>query len=149
VVSAIVLAVAAVSTCALRPQLQLLPAVSHVRIARAAHSYRATAAITLTVRTIKKPAVSSDPGLRAHVDGYYAIAQRLVQDSQVRAVGATPAQARARLLKAVAALAHDVNLEYARQVRVYETVTENGRAQSQGPAFGFPGGPDANAYCAR
>jgi len=54
---------------------------------------------------------------------------------------------RARLAKGVAALARDENLEYARQVRVYDTVTDNGRAQSQGPAFGFPGGPNANAYC--
>jgi len=45
------------------------------------------------------------------------------------------------------ALARDVNAEYARQVHVYDAVTENGRAQSQGPAYGFPGGPDANAYC--
>jgi hypothetical protein len=145
--SALVLAAAAVSTCALRPQLQLVPAVSHVRIAHDTRSYRANASITFTVRTIRKPAPSSDAGLHAHVAGYYAIAQRLAQSSQVRAVGTTPAQASARLLKAVAQLANDVNVEYARQARVYDAVTENGRTQSQGPPYGFPGGPDANAYC--
>lgn len=79
--------------------------------------------------------------------GYYAIAQRLTQTSEVESVGSTPAQTRARLAKGVTALARDENLEYARQVHVYDTITDNGRAQSQGPAFGFPGGPNANAYC--
>jgi len=146
VVSAIVL-VAAVSACSLRPVLELVPAVSHIRITHAAGSYRAIARITFSVRTIRKPASSGDPGLRAHVAGYYAIAQRLTQTSEVESVGSTPAQTRARLAKGVTALARDENLEYARQVHVYDTITDNGRAQSQGPAFGFPGGPNANAYC--
>jgi len=145
--SAIVLVAAAVSTCALRPDLQLVPAVSRVRLVHDTRSFRANANITFTVRTIRKPAPSGDPGLHAHIAGYYAIAQRLAQASQVRAVGTTPAQARTRLVKAVAQLAHDVNVEYARQARVYDAVTENGRAQNQGPAYGFPGGPDADAYC--
>ncbi len=147
--SALVLAAAAVSTCTLRPQLQLVPAVSLARIMHDTRSFRANASITFTVRTIRKPAPSGDPGLRAHVAGYYAIAQRLAQASQVRAIGTTPAQARLRLLKAVAQLAHDVNVEFARQARVYDAVTENGRTQNQGPAYGFSGGPDANAYCVK
>jgi F420-0:gamma-glutamyl ligase-like protein len=147
VLYAVVLAAAAVSTCTFRPQVQLVTAVSHVRVVHDARSYRASANITFTVRTIRKPALSSDPGLQAHIAGYYTIAQRLAEPSQVRAIGTTAAQARIRFLKAVAQLAHDVNLEYARQTRVYDAVTENGRAQNQGPAYSFPGGPDANAYC--
>ncbi len=49
----------------------------------------------------------------------------------------------------MAELVRDANIEYARQIHIYDTVTENGRAQSQGPAYGFPGGPNANVYCMR
>jgi Zn-dependent protease with chaperone function len=138
---------AALSACSLRPALQLVPVTSPIRVTHTGGSYRASARITFSVRTVRKPVYSSDPGARAHIAGYYAIAQRLTQASEVESVGSTPAQARARLAKGVAALARDENLEYVRQVHVYDTVTDNGRAQSQGPAFGFPGGPNANAYC--
>jgi hypothetical protein len=47
----------------------------------------------------------------------------------------------------VAALTRDANIEYARQAHIYDTVTENGRAQNQGPAYGFPGGPNASVSC--
>jgi hypothetical protein len=147
--STIVLAAAASSACAFRPQLQLVPAVSHVRAARAATSFTASANLTLSVRTVKKAAITSDTGLRAHVAGYYAIAGSLAQTSSLRAIGSSQTQARARLGKAVAALVRDANTEYARQVRIYDNVTENGRAQSQGPAYGFPGGPSASIYCMR
>ena len=127
----------------------MVPVISRLRVARRGSSYQAGARISFAVRVIKKARLPDDAGLRAHVRGYFTIVQRLAQASQAQAVGASAAQARARLSKTVAALAHDVNLEYKRQLRVYDSVTENGRSQDQGPAYGFPGGPNANVYCAQ
>ena len=132
-----------------RPELKVVPIVSQLRIARRGSSYEASARITLAVRTVRKAQLPDDAGLQAHVRGYYAIVLRLSQASAAQAVGTAPAQARARLYKTIAALAHDVNVEYQRQLHVYDSVTENGRAQDQGPAYGFPGGPNANVYCAQ
>lgn len=147
--SALALIAAASSPCTFRPQLQLIPAVSRVRIARTARSFSADAGLSLSIRTVKKAAIPDDPGLRAHVSGYYFIARSLAQASTLRAFGSSPSQARAHLDRAVAALRRDVNMEYARQARIYDTVTENGRAQSQGPAYGFAGGPNASVSCMR
>jgi hypothetical protein len=140
---------AAISPCAYRPDLKVVPIVSQLRIARQGLSYQAGARIAFAVRIARKAQLPDDAGLRAHVRGYSTIVQRLAQSSAAQAVGTSPAQARARLYKTIAALAHDVNVEYQRQLRVYDSVTENGRAQDQGPAYGFPGGPDANVYCMR
>ncbi len=132
-----------------RPQLQLAAAVSAVRVVSVSKSFSAGAKLSLSVRELKKAATASDAGLRAHIAGYYAIARRLAQTSSVRGIGSSQTQARARLAKAVAELVRDANTEYARQVRIYDNVTENGRAQSQGPEYGFPGGPNASVYCMR
>ncbi|HET9393830.1 MAG TPA: hypothetical protein VFO29_09980 [Candidatus Rubrimentiphilum sp.] len=139
----------AISPCAYRPELKMVPVVSQLRIVRQGSSYQAAAHVRFSVRSVRKAQLPDDAGLRAHVHGYFTIVQRLAQASQVQALGTVPAQARAHLAKAIAALAYDVNVEYKRQVRVYDSVTENGRSQDQGPAYGFPGGPNANVYCAR
>jgi len=140
---------AAVSPCLFRPELKVVPIVSQIRIARRVSAYQASARITFAVRTVKKAQLANDPGLQAHVRGYYAIVQRLAQASTVQAIGTTMTQARAGLYKTIAALAHDINVEYLRQQRAYDDVTENGRSQDQGPAYGFPGGPNATVYCAQ
>ena len=145
--SALVLAVS-VHSCSARPQLQLVAAVSRTQVAGRSQAFSASADATLRVRTVRRTPVSSDPGARAHAEGYYTIASRLTQTSHVRAFGATRAEAGTRLRRAVAAIQRDANAEYARQILVYETVTAHGRMQSQGPASGFPGGPNAAAYCA-
>lgn len=116
---------------------------------RSSHAFTARAQLTLSVKTLKKPAPANDAGLRAHVAGYHAIARSLVQPSALRAMGGSEAQARERLAKAVRVLVVDANAEYVREANIYDTVTENGRAQSLGPSYGFPGGPDANVYCTR
>ncbi len=138
---------AASTACTFRPQLQLEPAVSHVRVTGASSAFSASADLALSVRTVKGAVPSNDAGLRAHVAGYYAIAQGLAQRSSLRAIGSSQTQAQARLQKAVAQVVRDANTEYARQIRIYDNVTENGRAQGQGPAYGFPGGPNAGVYC--
>lgn len=144
---ALVLIAAAASPCALRPSLQLVPAVSGVRAVRLSHGYAAVAKLRLSVRTLTKAAAVNDRGFRAHVAGYYAIARRLTQPSLLRANAGSQTQARARLARAVAQLVLDANAEYVRESNIYDTVTENGRAQSQGPSYGFPGGPNADVYC--
>lgn len=143
--SALVLAAAA-QPCRLHPQLQLAAAVARARVTPS-KTFDASADVTLTLRTLSPAIAVRDPGARAHADGYYVIARRLEQRSHVRAVGTSKAQATARLKRAIAALVRDANAEYARQILVYETVTDNGRMQSQGPAWGFPGGPNAAAFC--
>ncbi len=141
--------VAASTPCTFRPQLEFTAAVSQTRLVHTSRSFTASAGLMLSVRTMKKAAPANDAGLRAHVAGYYAIARSLAQGSSVRAMGGSQIQARARLARAVAALVRDANTEFARQARIYDTVTENGRAQSQGPAYGFPGGPNAGVFCPR
>lgn len=140
---------AATSQCAPHPQVRLVAAISRPLVVRRGPSYGATARVTLSVRSAGRAVRFSDPGMQAHAAGYYAIARRLAQSSDVRAVGATRVQARARLLRAAATIAHDANAEYARQIRIYNAVTDGGRTQSQGPASGFPGGPNAAVYCGR
>jgi hypothetical protein len=151
VFSALVLAAAAaLSPCSYSLQLELVPAISHVRVVHAANSFTASGNLTLLVVTgslLTNRATDRDPGTHAHIAGYFGIARSLAQTSSVRAIGSSQAQARARLAKAVAALVRDANTEYARQSRIYDTVTEHGRAQNQGPAYGFPGGPNASVYC--
>lgn len=147
--SALVLVAASTSACVFRPQLQLSPVISAARVMRSSHAFTASARLTLAIITLKKPAPANDAGLRAHVAGYYVIARRLMQPSALRAIGGSQVQVRARLAKAVTALVRDANAEYARQAHIYDTVTENGRAQGQGPSYGFPGGPNANVYCMR
>jgi len=147
--SALALAAAASARCDFHPRLQFRATVSRVHTARRGGSFEANARVTLTIRSAAHPAVSSDPGMRAHVAGYYAIARKLAQRSEARGIGTTNAQARARLARAAATIAHDANVEYTRQILIYETVTAGGRAQSQGPASGFPGGPNANVYCGK
>src|SRR5581483_10850577 len=143
---ALVLATAS-PACHLHPQLQLTSAVSHARVSGSRDAFDASADVTLVVRTIAAAKALRDPGARAHAAGYYTIARRLVQTSHVRAVGTSQAQAGARLKRAIATLVRDANAEYLRQILVYETVTANGRTQSQGPVSGFPGGPNAAAFC--
>jgi hypothetical protein len=146
--SGLVLAAAAATRCDFLPQLQLTAAMSRATVTRRGGSFSAMARVTLVVRTIGRTAISTDPGMRAHAAGYYAIARELAQRSDVRAIGATRSQAQARLKRTAVTLAHDANMEYAQQIHIYEMVTANGREQSQGPASGFPGGPNAATSCA-
>jgi len=146
---ALVLIAASASPCAFRPDLQLVPALSPVRVVRVGYLFNAAATLTLSARTLRKAAPVKDAGLRAHVAGYYAIARKLAQASALRANAGSQAEARVRLARAAAQLVSDANAEYARESRIYDAVTENGRAQSQGPAYGFPGGPNADVYCMR
>lgn len=138
--------------CNSHPQYALQPVISYDAVARSGAVYHASA--RLRFRLVQKtPALipSADPGLLDHVQGHYVIARRVVQSSTgtVQATGNTAAQARLRLRQAIARMTSDSQNELFREEHVYDSVTENGAAQSQGPQYGFPGGPDARETCAQ
>ncbi len=136
--------------CNVHPVYTLQPVVRGVQVRRDGTHYVASGHLSFSVRE-KTPALltSADPGLLAHVRGHQIIAQRVAQSSggAVRATGASAAQARARLNDGVGQTERDLSKELDREERVYDSVTENGAAQSQGPVYGFPGGPDAHDSC--
>jgi hypothetical protein len=139
-----------VAPCNIHPVYVLQPIVRSVQVKRAGSAYQASAQLHYAIREKTAAMISSvDPGLLDHVRGHQIIAQRVARSSSdsVRAVGATAAQARAHLNDAVARVKADLSKELEREERVYDSVTENGAAQSQGPVYGFPGGPDAHDSC--
>jgi hypothetical protein len=137
--------------CNIHPVYVLQPALRNVQVKRAGSGYTASAQLSFSVRE-KTPAVitSVDPGLLDHVRGHQIIAQRVARssDGAIRASGSSAAQARSRLNDGVAQTERDLSKELDREERVYDSVTQNGAAQSQGPMYGFPGGPDAHDSCA-
>jgi hypothetical protein len=137
--------------CNIHPVYVLQPVLRNVGVVRDGKIYRASAQLTFSVRE-KTPAVitSVDPGLLDHVRGHQVIAQRVARSSigTIRAEGNSAAQARARLSDGAARTQRDLSKELDREERVYDSVTQNGAAQSQGPMYGFPGGPDARDSCA-
>lgn len=146
----LLLAALASSGCNAHPVYALRPVVGAARLSRTGAGYQAAAQLhfTVTQRSGGGP-LPADPGLRAHIEGHRTIAVRVARTAadSVRAVGATAMQARSRLRDAIAHIQADLLKELDREEHVYDTVTENGAAQSQGPVYGFPGGPDARDTC--
>src|SRR5579884_2817865 len=149
----LVLAAMLAAPCNIHPAYTIRPVVSHVSVVRRARSYVASAQIRFSLDT-KSPAIipsADDPGVLQHVEGHLIVARRVVHSSEgmVQANGSSAAQARARLNQTIARMRSDLQKELSREEQAYENVTENGASQSQGPAYGFPGGPDVQAPCAR
>lgn len=146
--------IAAVLTapCNAHPTYALKPVVRYGALTRSGGGYRASASLRFQL-VEKTPALipSVDPGLLDHVRGHQIIAQRVAQSSTgtVQSTGNSPAQARERLHAAITRMTFDSQNELLREERVYDSVTENGASQSQGPMYGFPGGPDARDTCAQ
>jgi hypothetical protein len=136
--------------CNIHPVYVLQPVLTHVQVQRSGSAYSASAQLTFSIRE-KTPAMikSVDPGLLDHVRGHQIIARRVARSSggTIRASGNSPAQARSRLRDGVAQTQRDLSKELDREERVYDSVTQNGAAQSQGPVYGFPGGLDAHDSC--
>lgn len=138
------------SACTAHPVYGLRPVAGAARVSRAGAGYQAAAQLHFTVvRRSGGRALPADPGMRAHVEGHRTIALRVARTSadSVRAVGVSAAQARARLRDAIARIESDLSKELDREEHVYDTVTADGASQSQGPVYGFPGGPDAHDTC--
>jgi hypothetical protein len=137
--------------CNIHPVYILQPNVRNVTVVRDGSTYRASAQLTFAIReTLPAVLTSVDPGLLDHVRGHQIIAQRVARSSggAIRATGSSAAQARARLHDGVSRMQRDLSKELDREERVYDSVTQDGAAQSQGPIYGFPGGPDAHDSCA-
>jgi hypothetical protein len=138
--------------CNAHPVYELKPVVSARRFQASRGGYLATAHLAFRISE-RTPALiaSVDPGLLDHVRGHQLIAQRVSRSSigNVRATAGTRSAASMRLAQAVLRLTNDAQRELDREEHVYDAVTENGAAQSQGPVYGFPGGPDAHDTCGR
>jgi hypothetical protein len=140
------------SPCNAHPVYALAPVVYAQSVRRDGSVYRASARLTFRI-VEKRPAVitSVDPGLLEHVRGHQIVAQRVARSSggTVQAVGSSRAQAQARLRQALSRLAADQERELDREEHVYDSVTNYGAAQDQGPQYGFPGGLDVRSQCAQ
>lgn len=84
-----------------------------------------------------------------HALGHRRIAERFARESgaTVSGMGASPGLARRALARALARFVAETKRELEREERSYERVTDNGRAQERGAAFGYPGGPDVPTPC--
>lgn len=147
----LLLAALLTAPCNAHPQYAVQPQTAAVRVVRRGGAYVASTQLRFTLReTVPALIPSVDPGLINHVHGHLAVAQRVIRSSGglVEANGASAAQARLRLKQTVARMSGDLQNELGREERAYDNVTQNGSAQSQGPAYGFPGGPDVHSICA-
>lgn len=138
--------------CNAHPAYAVQPTVTSVRVAGRTGAYVASAQIRFTLRQTQPALIPSvDPGLLDHVHGHLIVAQRVVRSSsgRIEANGATAAQAKMHLNQTIARMSADLQNELLREERAYDNVTANGSSQSQGPAFGFPGGPDVHSICAK
>ncbi len=144
-----ILALAFSLACSSHPEYTLRPVVSAVSVRRDGPDYRASAALRFTVFPAIRPPATSDAGFNDHVRGHQIIAQRVAGSSNgsVQANGKTPGDARRQLARALDRLRSDAQKELDREQRVYDSVTQDGLEQNQGPAFGFPGGRNARARC--
>ncbi len=121
-----------------------------ITVKHTANGYIASSKLSFrVVETTPSVITSVDPGLLDHMRGHQIIAQRVARSSvgSVRSDGNSATQARARLQQGIHRLTNDVNRELTREEHVYDTVTDYGGAQSQGPVYGFPGGRDAHGPC--
>lgn len=143
-------AVLLAAACNAHPAYAAQPVVTNVRLVRAGRVYHASARIRFTLRTTAPAMIPSvDPGLLDHVQGHMIVAQRVIRssDGTVNANGSSAALARARLNQTIARMRTDLQNELMREERAYDNVTANGASQSQGPSYGFPGGPDVHSPC--
>jgi hypothetical protein len=146
----LLLAALLAAPCNAHPSYTVQPVVTRVRTTRGGRSYVVSAQLRFTLKQ-STPAIipSVDPGLLNHVQGHLIVARRVIASSggHVEANGSSPSQARAHFNQTVAQMRGDLQKELAREEQAYDNVTQNGAAQSQGPAYGFPGGEDVHSPC--
>ncbi len=150
IVITLVLAAVLASPCNANPQYALTPMVKGGAVRRSGRVFTASATLRFHVREVTRAHIrSADTGLWDHARGHAIIARKVAESSvgSVRAGGSSATQAQSRLRQAIAHLASDAQRELDREEHVYDTVTEDGAAQSQGPVYGFPGGRDAKDTC--
>lgn len=146
----LVLAALLSAPCNAHPSYAVQPSVSHVRVVRRAASYLATAQIHFTLRVVQPALIPKvDPGLLQHVQGHMIVARRVIRSASasIEANGVSASQARLHLNQTISRMRTDLQNELMREERAYDNVTSNGASQSQGPSYGFPGGPDVQSPC--
>ena len=86
--------------------------------------------------------------LRNHELGHRDIAERaLARSSSVAVIAATQASASRDLVRALAAQLKEQHAEIQQAENTYDRVTAHGTRQSDGPTYGFRGGPDVTFRC--
>ena len=139
--------------CNIHPEYMLVPATTAIRVVHDGPRFTASTTVSFRVHEVRPAIIPMiEPGLIEHVRGHQIIARRVARsfNGHLEANGATIGQAKMRLSRAIHDLTADQNNELTREERTYENVTENGASQSQGPAYGLPGGPDVqDAACTR
>lgn len=136
--------------CNAHPQYAVQASIAGERVRHEGGGYVASAQIHFSLRETQPAIIPSvDPGLLDHVRGHQTVAERVAHSSggTVEATGATQAQAQARLKQTVNRMRGDLQNELVREEQAYENVTAYGAQQSQGPAYGFPGGEDVTSPC--
>ena len=131
--------------CNIHPVYSLAAVRGAMKIVHAHGRYEASSPIAFRVHEVTGAViVSVEPGLLDHVLVHQIIAQLVARSSggTVKALGSSAQQARSRLADGIAKMTSDQNAELQREERTYDTVTDNGSEQSQGPSYGLPGGPD-------
>ncbi len=141
--------VAALLTCKADPVYTLVRVPAPVRIERNGPMYRAVTRLSFRVTPRLRPPHTRDAGFNDHVRGRQIIAQRVAGSSngEISAGAKSERDARAQLRRALNQMTADAQKELMREERVYDSVTEDGMAQDQGPTFGLPGGRNAHDRC--
>ena len=141
------------SPCNAHPSYAVQPVVTSVRVVHRGGAYLASAQLRFNLKTTQPAMIPSvdDPGLLQHVQGHLTVARRVLQSSagNVEANGSSAAQARSRMDQTIERMTSDLQNELMREERAYDNVTANGTSQSQGPSYGFPGGPDVHSPCVK
>ena len=134
---------AALLQCASHPHYALRPVSGAATVRHEGRVYVASASLRFRI----VPQLAAAPS--DHVRGHQIIARRVAHSSigSLQARGASAAAARAQLKRTIYQLSSDAQRELDREERVYDTVTEDGLAQDQGPVYGLPGGANSRDRC--
>ena len=140
---------AALLICGAHPTYALVRITEPITIVRQGGMYRAQTTLRFRIAPAIVAPHSSDRAFNDHVRGHQIIARRVAGSSNgiISANGKTPRVARKQLQRALNQMTSDQQKELMREERVYDSVTENGRAQDQGPVYGLPGGANARGLC--
>lgn len=126
---------AAAGMCGRHPAYRLVPNFTAAAYARAASAVRAERRVAFRLEPKRW-------GIDAHARGAYRLASDAARNfsGSVSAVGTSRDLAALALRTASQVFVRNANAQLVLELRTYDRVTDSGRAQDQGPSFGFPGG---------
>ncbi len=87
--------------------------------------------------------------IATHAGGHRLIAMRYARESggRVSGMGSSPALARRALARAIQVFERESQRELEREQQSYDRVTDDGKAQERGKAFGYPAAPNTDGAC--